>query len=139
MTQVELDALPAVVSISKDSGLQLAEASQHNATIVLWLPHYSSFDFNVLLLWVMAVGTLIVAGIWAAHDSTGNEHAYLKAEGNQEVGRLLTIELQGLPAEGGVRMGLRLGMGLRVGYNLRVWWLHLYSTSFARSSGAANV
>ena len=100
MTEVELDALPAVVSISKDSGLQLAEASQQNTTIMLWLPHYSSFDFNVVLLWVMAVGTFIVAGIWAAHDSTGNEHAYLKAEGNQEVGRLPTIELQGQFVEG---------------------------------------
>ena len=105
MTQVEFDALPAVVSISKDSGLQLAEASQQNATIMLWLPHYSSFDFNVVLLWVMAVGTFIVAGIWAARDSTGNEHAYLKAEGNQEVGRLPTIELQGHHVEGGAEDG----------------------------------
>lgn len=108
MTQVELDALPAVVSVSKRSGLQLVEASQQNATVVLWLPHYSSFDFNVVLLWIMAVGTFIVAGIWAAHDSTGNEHAYLKAEGNQEVGRPPTIELQGHPVEGGAGNGFEV-------------------------------
>ena len=88
MTQVELDALPPVVSISRESGLQLLEASQQNATVTLWLPHYSSFDFNVVVLWIMAVATFLVAGLWAGHDSTGNEQAYLKAEGNQEVGRL---------------------------------------------------
>ena len=92
MTQVELDALPPVVSISRDSGLQLIEASQQNAAVALWLPHYSSFDINVVLLWIMAVGTFVVAGLWADHDSTGNEHAYPKAEGNQEVGRLQAID-----------------------------------------------
>ena len=100
MTQVELDVLPPVVSVSKDSGVQLTEASQQNATVVLWLPHYSSFDFNVVLLWIMAVSTFIVAGIWAGHDSTGDEHAYLKAEGSQEVRRLQTIESRSHPAEG---------------------------------------
>lgn len=92
MTQIELDDLPPVVSVSRDSGSQLIEASQQNATIALWLPHYSSFDFNVVLLWIMAVGTFVAAGLWAGHDSTGNEDAYLKAEGNQEVGRLQAIE-----------------------------------------------
>lgn len=85
MTQVQLDALPPIVSVSKVAGLQLAEASQQNATITLWLPHYSSFDFNVVLLWVMAVGTFIMAGIWAGRDSIGDEHAYLKPDGSQEV------------------------------------------------------
>ncbi|KAL3137714.1 hypothetical protein ABBQ38_004981 [Trebouxia sp. C0009 RCD-2024] len=84
MTQVQLDALPPVVSVSKVAGLQLAEASQHNATITLWLPHYSSFDFNVVLLWIIAVGTFVVAGIWAGRDSLGDEHAFLKADGSQE-------------------------------------------------------
>ena len=92
MTQVELDALPPVVSVSRDSGLQLVEASLQNVTVALWLPHYSSFDFNAVLLWIMAVGTFVVAGLWAGHDSTGNEQAYLKAEGNQEVGSLQTID-----------------------------------------------
>lgn len=85
MTQVELDALPSVVSVSKDVGMNLAAASQQNATVALWLPYYSSFDLNVVLLWIMAVGTFVVAGIWAGHDSIGDEHAYLKAEGSQEV------------------------------------------------------
>lgn len=91
MTQVELDSLPPVVSISKDSGLQLIEASQQNETVALWLPNYSSFDFNVVLLGIMAVGTFVLAGLWAGHDSIGHDDAYLKAEGNQEVGRLQTI------------------------------------------------
>ena len=93
MTQAELNALPPVVSVSKGAGLQLEEASQQNETIALWLPHYSSFDFNVVLLWIMAVGTFVVAGIWAGHDSVGNEHAYLKAEGSQEVCMLRIIQL----------------------------------------------
>lgn len=97
MTQVELDALPSVVSVSKDVGMKLAAASQQNATVALWLPYYSSFDLNVVLLWIMAVGTFVVAGIWAGHDSIGDEHAYLKAEGSQEVCMLLAIHLPSQP------------------------------------------
>ena len=85
MTTSELDALPSIVSVSKEAGVQLAEASRNNGTVSLWLPYYSKFDFNVLLLWIMAVGTFIAAGLWAGHDSVGAEHSYLKANGDQQV------------------------------------------------------
>ncbi len=49
------------------------------------MPYYSSFDFNVILLWVMAIGTFIMAGIWAGNDSFGTEHSYLQAQDDSEV------------------------------------------------------
>lgn len=85
VTAPEMDALPPIVSVSKSTGDQLAEAAQNNGTVSLWLPYYSSFDFNVLLLWILAVGTFIAAGLWAGHDSVGAEHDYQKANGDQEV------------------------------------------------------
>ena len=83
MTEADINALPPIVSVSKGTGVKLAQASQQHATIAIWLPYYSSFDFNVLLLWVMAVGTFLAAGLWAGSDSLGSEHSYLKADDQQ--------------------------------------------------------
>ncbi len=84
-TEAEAITMLPVVSVSKQTGLELKQAAQQNATIALWMPYYSSFDFNVILLWVMAVGTFILAGIWAGNDSFGTEHSYLQAQDDSEV------------------------------------------------------
>ena len=84
MTEAGIDALPVIVSVFKETGMKLAKALQQHATIAIWLPYYSSFDLNMLLLWGMAVGTFILAGLWAGSDSLGSEHSYLKA-GDQQV------------------------------------------------------
>ncbi len=84
-TEAEAITMLPIVSVSKQTGLELTEAAQQNATIALWMPYYSSFDFNVILLWVMAIGTFILAGIWAGNDSFGTEHSYLQAQDDSEV------------------------------------------------------
>ena len=83
-TEVEAITMP-VVSVSKQTGVELEEAAQKHATIALWMPYYSSFDFNVILLWVMAIGTFVLAGVWAGNDSFGTEHSYLQAQDDSEV------------------------------------------------------
>jgi len=85
VTETEAITMLPVVSVSKQTGLELEEAAQQNATIALWMPYYSSFDFNVILLWVVAIGTFILAGIWAGNDSFGTEHSYLQAQDDSEV------------------------------------------------------
>ncbi|KAL0029595.1 hypothetical protein WJX79_006932 [Trebouxia sp. C0005] len=82
-TEVEAITMP-VVSVSKQTGVELEEAAQKHATIALWMPYYSSFDFNVILLWVMAIGTFVLAGVWAGNDSFGTEHSYLQAQDDSE-------------------------------------------------------
>ena len=84
-TEAEAITMLPVVSVSKQTGLELKEAAQQNDTIALWTPYYSSFDFNVILLWVMAIGTFVLAGIWAGNDSFGTEHSYLQAQDDSEV------------------------------------------------------
>lgn len=85
VTEAEAKAMLPVVSISKQTGLELEAAAQQNATVALWMPDYSSFDFNVVVLWMMAVGTFILAGMWAGSDSSGTEHSYLKSQDASEV------------------------------------------------------
>lgn len=83
-TEAEAITMLPVVSVSKQTGLELNEAAQQNATIALWMPYYSSFDFNVILLWVMAIGTFVLAGLWAGNDSFGTEHSYLQVQDDSE-------------------------------------------------------
>ena len=85
MTEGEAADLLPIVSVSNKDGVELEAAALQSETVALWMPYYSSFDFNVLLLWVMAVGTFILAGMWAGNDSCGSEHSYLKALDDQEV------------------------------------------------------
>ncbi len=90
ITEAEATALMPVLSVSKETGLELNEAVQQHASVALWMPYYSSFDYNVLLLWLMAVGTFILAGMWAGNDSFGTEHSYLQSQDDQEVHYLVS-------------------------------------------------
>lgn len=68
--QLDPARLPALVSISMATGQQLIQAAADRATVSVWLPDYSSFDPNAILLWIVAVATFTVAGIVAGNDCT---------------------------------------------------------------------
>lgn len=57
-----------LVSIPRAAGKSLQQAAADGTTVSVWLPHYSTFDFNAVLLWAVAVVTFALAGICAAND-----------------------------------------------------------------------
>lgn len=67
-SEIDPDNQLMLVSVTRQAGVQLRQAALKGATVSVWLPHYSSFDFNVVLLWAIAVGTFVLAGICAAND-----------------------------------------------------------------------
>lgn len=74
-TQTDPEHQVILVSIPKQAGILLAQSAAAGTTVSVWLPDYSSFDFNVVLLWVVAVGTFTLAGICAANDYKGADAA----------------------------------------------------------------
>ena len=90
-TEGELAALLPVVSISKQTSQTLKKAAASGAAVAVWLPQYSSFDFNAILLWIIAVGTFLLAGVWAGNDSYASEDSYLKSPHDAEVSTCLCI------------------------------------------------
>ena len=92
MTADQLAALLPVLSISKQTGSDLEKAAQQEALVAVWMPDYSSFDFNVVLLWNIAVGTFVAAGLWAASDSCGSESGFLNTDRSAEVSDYLIAD-----------------------------------------------
>ena len=62
-----------LVSIPRQAGTELKQAVIDGGLVSVWLPDYSTFDFNVVLLWIVAVGTFAFAGICAANDCKTGE------------------------------------------------------------------
>lgn len=81
-TKLDPDNQLMLVSISRQAGTELRDAAAEGALVSVWLPDYSTFDFNVVLLWIIAVGTFALAGICAANDCKTADELTLDDEVN---------------------------------------------------------
>ncbi|KAK9818848.1 hypothetical protein WJX81_006352 [Elliptochloris bilobata] len=56
------------VSVSSATGALLLTEAARGASVSAWAPQYSRLDAGALVLWAIAVATVVGAALWAGHD-----------------------------------------------------------------------
>eukprot|EP00898_Chlorokybus_atmophyticus_P003395 jgi/Chlat1/4056/Chrsp26S04104 len=72
--------IPAVLLPSDDAEALMELVSTGKTTVAIYSPHRSVLDVSAVLLWLIAVGTVVLACVWAA-----SEHTQFSRSGHQRL------------------------------------------------------